>query len=142
MAIYRTQIDSPKGRDEVFEYLANFSNASGWDPGVTEARSLTSGSPELGSIYRLSVRVAGRHVPFDYRIIALDRPTRVVFRAEQSTMVSTDTITVNRAGAGSQVIYVAKFESRGMLRLFAPLVARTFQKMAERAAGGLRQALA
>ena len=34
MATYRTQIDAPRRQDEVFEYLATFSNAREWDPGV------------------------------------------------------------------------------------------------------------
>lgn len=142
MTTYRTVIDSAREQDEVFEYLATFSNAGEWDPGVTGAEPLTPGPPDVGSVYRLRVRVAGRDVPFDYRVVAIDRPTRVVLRAEQSGMVSTDTITVEQAGAGSQVGYVAVLESRGVLRLAAPLVARSFRKMADRGADGLRRALA
>ena len=142
MTTYRTEIGSPRDRDEVFEYLATFSNAVEWDPGVTEAEPLTPGPPDVGSVYRLRVRVAGRDVPLDYRVVAIDRPTRVVLRAEQSGMVSTDTIMVERAGAGSQVSYVAVLESSGVLRLAAPLVARSFRKMADRGADGLRRALA
>jgi carbon monoxide dehydrogenase subunit G len=142
MTTYRTEIDSPRERDEVFEYLATFSNASEWDPGVTEAEPLTPGPPELGSVYRLRVRVAGRTVPFDYRVVAIDRPTRVVLQAQASGMVSTDTITVEPAGAGSQVRYVAVLEGRGVLRLAAPVIARSFRKMADRGADGLRRALA
>ena len=142
MTTYRTEIGSPRDRDEVFEYLATFSNAGEWDPGVTKAEPLTPGPPDVGSVYRLRVRVAGRDVPFDYRVVAIDRPTRVVLRAEQSGMVSTDTIMVERDGAGSQVSYVAVLESRGVLRLAAPLVARSFRKMADRGADGLRRALA
>ena len=142
MTTYRTEIDSPRDQGEVFEYLANFSNAGEWDPGVTGAEPLTPGPPDVGSVYRLRVRVAGRDVPFDYRVVSIDRPTRVVLRAEQSGMVSTDAITVERVGAGSQVSYVAVLESRGVLRLAAPLVARSFRKMADRGADGLRRALA
>ena len=93
-------------------------------------------------MYRLRVRVAGRTVPFDYRVVAIDRPTRVVLRAQASGMVSTDTITVEAAGAGSQVRYVAVLEGRGVLRLAAPVIARSFRKMADRGADGLRRALA
>ena len=142
MTTYRTEIGTPRDREEVFEYLATFSHAREWDPGVTGAEPLTPGPPEVGSVYRLRVRVAGRDVPFDYRVVAIDRPTRVVLRAEQSGMVSTDTITVESAGTGSQVGYVAVLESRGVLRLAAPLVARSFRKMADRGADGLRRALA
>jgi carbon monoxide dehydrogenase subunit G len=142
MATYRTEIESPRRRDEVFEYMATFSNAQEWDPSVTEATPLTPGPPEIGSVYRLRVRVAGRTVPFDYRVVAIDRPVRVVLQAEGSGVVSTDTITVERDGAGSRVRYVAVLEGRGFLRLAGPLLARSFGKMADRAAAGLRQVLA
>jgi carbon monoxide dehydrogenase subunit G len=142
MTTYTTEIDSPRERDEVFEYLATFSNAREWDPSVTKAEPLTPGPPAVGSVYRLRVRLAGRQVPFDYEVVAIDRPTRVVLQARQSGMVSTDTITVERAGAGSRVRYVAVLEGSGVLRLAAPLIARSFHKMADRAATGLRRALA
>jgi carbon monoxide dehydrogenase subunit G len=57
-------------------------------------------------------------------------------------MVSTDTIRVEHEGSGSRVHYNAVLEPRGVLRLAAPLVARSFAKMADRGAAGLRLALA
>ena len=41
MTTFRTQIDAKGSQDEVFEYLATFSNAREWDPGVTEGEALT-----------------------------------------------------------------------------------------------------
>ena len=67
-------------------------------PGVTEGESLTPGPRRVGSVYRLAVRIAGRVVPFDYRVLDIDRPRRVVLQADARAMVSTDTITVERAG--------------------------------------------
>ena len=142
MATYRTEIDSPRPPGEVFEYMATFSNAREWDPSVREAEPLTPGEPEVGSVYRLNVRVTGRTVPFDYRVVSLDRPTRVVLQAQSSAVVSTDTVTVEPAGSGSRVRYVAVLEGRGVFRLGRPLIDRAFAKMADRAAAGLRQALA
>ncbi len=56
-------------------------------------------------------------------------------------MVSTDTIRVDRAGTGSRVRYDAVIEPRGVLRLAAPLVGRSFAQMADKGAAGLRLAL-
>ena len=142
MATYRTEIESTRRRDEVFEYMATFSNAHEWDPSVTEATPLTPGPPDIGSVYRLGVRLGGRTVPFDYRVVAIDRPTRVVLQAKGSGVVSTDTITVESDGTGSRVRYVAVLEGRGLLRLAGPLLSRSFAKMADRAAAGLRRVLA
>jgi carbon monoxide dehydrogenase subunit G len=142
MATYRAEIDSPREPDEVFEYLAAFSNAREWDPSVVEAEPRDGGRAELGSVYRLGVRTAGRVVPFEYEVVDLDRPNRVVLHAHRTGMASTDTITVEALHPGSRVRYVAVLELRGALRVAAPLVGRAFEKMADRAAAGLRRALA
>jgi dehydrogenase/reductase SDR family member 12 len=142
MATYRTQIDARRGQDEVFEYLATFSNASEWDPGVAEGEALTPGPVAIGSVYRLGVRLAGRIVPVEYQVVDMERPRKVVLQARHGRIVSTDTITVEWAGRGSRVRYVAVLQAVGLLRLASPLVARVFVGMAERAAAGLRRVLA
>ncbi len=142
MPTYCTVIDSPRPSDEVFEYMATFSNAGEWDPSVHEAEPLIAGPPEVGSVYRLGVRLAGRTVPFDYQVVDMDRPKRVVLQARGSGVVSTDTITVEQDGTGSRVRYVAVLEGKGLIRVAEPLIAWSFTRMADRAAAGLRQALA
>jgi len=142
VATYSTQIEAAKAQDEVFEYMATFSNAREWDPGVVEGESLTPGPAAVGSVYRLGVRIAGRVVPFEYRVLELERPRRVVLQATRGHIVSTDTITVEPAGSGSRVQYVAVLEGHGLLRLASPLIARFFATMADRGAAGLRTTLA
>ena len=142
MATYSTQIQAAKAQDEVFEYMATFSNAREWDPGVADGEALTPGPVAVGSVFRLGVRMAGRVVPFEYRVLELDRPRRVVLQATRGHLTSTDTITVDGAGSGSRVGYVAVLEGRGVLRLVSPLLARFFSAMADRAAAGLRATLA
>ena len=143
MTTYRTEIDSPRDRDEVFEYLATFSNAGEWDPGVTEAEPLTPGPPDVGSVYRLRVRVAGRTVPFDYRVVAIDRPTRVVLRAEQSG----DGVDGHDHGGASRV-GARRSATSPCWRAAAccawphPSSPGRSDKMADRGADGLRRALA
>ena len=142
MTTYCTVIDSPKEPKEVFEYMATFSNARDWDPSVVEAEALTPGQANLGSQFRLGVRVAGRVTWFDYTVVAIDRPKRVVLRAESGLVASTDTIEVEPLGSGTRMRYYAVLDPRGPLRLAGPLVGRSFGKMADRAAAGLRGALA
>ena len=141
MATYDTVFETTRPRDEVFEYLATFSNAQLWDPGVANGECLTPGPPAVGSVYRLGVRLLGRVVPFDYRVLELERPHRVVLRATHGRLVSTDAITVEPSGSGARVRYVANLEGRGVLRAASPLLARFFTRVADRAAAGLRGAL-
>ena len=59
MATYRTSVSSPRPPADVFAYLARFSNAAHWDPGVSAAEDITAGPPAFGSTYRLMVRFLG-----------------------------------------------------------------------------------
>lgn len=74
MASYRARVASSLPPTEVFDYMARFSNAVEWDPGVTEATEVDPGAPAIGSRYRLTVRAFGRAVPLEYRIAELTGP--------------------------------------------------------------------
>ena len=52
MATYSNSFVSPRSPAEVFDYMARFSNAVDWGPGVVEAWDLSGGPPK-----------AGEHVP-------------------------------------------------------------------------------
>ncbi len=143
MTTFHAFVSSPRSAAEVFTYLARFSNAEEWDPEVTGAEELTPGPPTRGSSYRLVARFLGFSVPLEYRIEEIDPPRRVVLRAENTMVRSTDVIEVTAtAGGGSSVTYEATLTSKGPSRLLAPLVAVAFRRIGDRAAAGLRAALA
>ena len=143
MATYHARVTSPWPPAEVFDYMARFSNAAEWDPGVTEATEADPGDPTLGSTYRLMVRTFGRSVPLDYRITEFDRPHRVVLSAENSMVRSTDVIEVSVGpGGGSTLTYDATLGLKGAAALFTPLLDLSFRRVGDRAIVGLRAALA
>ena len=143
MATYRTTIWTPRLPSDVFAYLARFSNAAEWDPGVIEAEDTTPGPPRQGSTYRLVVALLGRRVPLDYRIAEIDPPQRVVLKAQNALIRSTDIIEVVPAPeAGSAVTYTATLTLKGVMALFAPLLGAGFKRIGDRAAEGLRDTLA
>ena len=143
MATYRARVNSPWPPTEVFDYMARFSNAAEWDPGVTEAIAVDPGAPALGSTYRLMVRAFGRGVPLEYRIAEFDRPHRVVLSAENSMVRSTDVIEVSAGpGGGSTLIYDATLGLTGVAAPFTPLLGLSFRRIGDRAIVGLRAALA
>lgn len=143
MATYSNSFVSPRSPAEVFDYMARFSNAVDWDPGVVEARDLSGGPPRLGSTYRLVVRFFGRQVPLDYRIVEIDRPRRVVFKAESTKLKSVDTIEVATApGGGAQVNYVAVLSLKGASAVMSPVLGLAFNRVGDRAIAGLRSRLA
>ena len=143
MATYSNSFTSPRSPSDVFEYLARFSNAAEWDPGVVGAQDMDGGPPRLGSTYRLVVRFFGRQVPLDYKIVAIDPPRRVVFKAENTMLKSTDTIEVASApGGGAQVTYVAVLSLRGAFTVMSPVLGLAFKRVGDRAIAGLRSRLA
>src|SRR5271165_780701 len=142
MASYRARVTSPRPPAEVFDYMARFSNAAEWDPGVTEATEVDPGAPTLGSTYRLMVRAFGRAIPLEYRIVEMDRPHRVVLSAENSMVRSTDVIEVSSGpGSGSTLSYHATLELKGVAVLFTPFLGLSFRRIGDRAIVGLRATL-
>ena len=143
MATYRARVTSPRPPAEVFDYMARFSNAAEWDPGVTEATEADPGAPTLGSTYRLMVRAFGRAIPLEYRIAEIDRPHRVVLSAENSMVRSTDVIEVSACPeGGSTLTYDATLRLKGAAAVFTPLLGLSFRRIGDRAIVGLRAALA
>jgi len=141
MATYHVVVDSILSPEDTFDYLSTFSNAVEWDPGVVRGEALQPGSPRVGAVYRLGIPLGGMTATFDYRVTELERPHRVVLRADHPLARSTDTITIEPSATGATVRYDAVLEPKGILRLLAPFVARRFQAVGDRAATGLRSAL-
>jgi hypothetical protein len=126
----------------VFAYMARFSNAAEWDPGVTGAEELTPGPPALGSTYRLGVRSLGRSLNLDYRITEFDHPARVVLSAENTTLRSIDVIEITSdPGGGSTLTYDATLTLKGIFAVASPLLGPAFRRLGDRAAAGLRARL-
>jgi polyketide cyclase/dehydrase/lipid transport protein len=142
MASYRARVTSLRPPAEVFDYMARFSNAAEWDPGVAGATEVNPGAPALGSTYRLMVRSFGRTTPLEYRIVELDRPQRVVLSAENMAVRSTDVIEVSSGpGSGSTLTYDATLEFKGVAALLTPLLGLSFRRIGDRAIVGLRATL-
>jgi carbon monoxide dehydrogenase subunit G len=142
MARYTTTVQSNRSREEVFDYLANFANASEWDPGVVSAENLTGQPIGAGSQFRLMCRFSGRQFPLVYRITAFETPSRVVFEADQGNISSVDEIRFVARDEGTSVTYEASLRVTGPLgRLVDPLLAIAFRRIGGRAEVGLRREL-
>jgi hypothetical protein len=63
MAHYHATVDSRRSARDTFEYLATFSNAAEWDPGVLAAEQLDPGPVRAGTRFRLVVPFLGGACP-------------------------------------------------------------------------------
>jgi carbon monoxide dehydrogenase subunit G len=142
MASYAATITSARSAADTFAYLAEFSNTAAWDPGVLDAEQVGAGAVTVGTAFRLAVPFLGRRLTLVYQVIRLDPGREVVLRAAGRLLLATDRITVSEDGDRAVVRYEAQVRLRGPLRLVDPLLARGFRAVGDRAAAGLRSALA
>jgi hypothetical protein len=141
MARYQATVQSRRPAAEIFAYLATFSNAVNWDPGVLAAEQLDPGPVGPGSRFRLVVPFLGRRMSLTYQVTRYQPGHAVVVAATSGPLRATDTIVVTGDASGSAVSYQAEVRLRGPLRVLDPLLRPGFRAVADRAAAGLARAL-
>ncbi len=143
MASYRTTVACGRSADDIFSYLADFSSASEWDPSITSAEHSSAGDPRtVGATFRVVTGTSVSKVVLDYTTLELQRPSRVVLRGENNSMVSLDTITIaDRSDGGCEVTYDAQLELKGLRKLADPILQLGFKRLGDKARDGLRAKL-
>ncbi len=143
MARYSATVASPRSVPDTFAFLADFRTVAEWDPSIVTSTLENGGDPiRIGAVFKVKTKFAGREVELDYTTVELDSPHRIVLRGENATTVSIDTMTFTATAAGSEVTYDAKLELKGLLRLFDPVLALTFNLLGAKAKRGLAERLA
>lgn len=141
MARYHATVTSRRPASETFDYLATFSNAAQWDPGVLAGEQVDPGPVGVGSRFRLVVPFLGRRLELTYLVITHAPHRGVVLAAASRLLRSTDRIVVTPASAGAPVSYNADVRLAGPLRLLDPLLRRGFRTVGDRATAGLTSVL-
>jgi hypothetical protein len=141
MARYHATIRSRRPAPETFDYMATFSNASQWDPGVLAAQQLDPGPVAVGTRFRLVVPFLGRRLPLIYQVTRYAPHREVMLDAASRLLRATDSILVAPDGAGATVSYAADVALRGPLRLLDPLLRRGFRAVGDRGTAGLARTL-
>ncbi len=127
--------------EEAFAFIADFSNASLWDPGVVTSEPVRPGPAALGARYRLGVRMRGRVALMEYRVTTFEPPTRVVLTVAGSGVSAVDDIRFARTATGTTIDYTADIRLGGWMRLVQPFLGGAFAKIASEALGGMQAAL-
>jgi hypothetical protein len=142
MAIYVTSFDVRGGSaDRIFDYVADFSNAASWDPGVPHASKIGDDEPRLGTEFDIGVSVLGTATTFRYEITRFDRPNIVEFQAQTRWMKSRDEISFLPLSDGVHVTYIARLELSPLLLAADPALQFAFDAIGDRARDGLKNAL-
>ena len=141
MARYQATVQSHRPPAETFAYLATFSNAAEWDPGVLAGEQLDAGPVRLGTRFRLVVPFLGLRMPLTYHVTSYQPGREVVLAAASGLLRASDRIVVTGGADGSAVSYQAEVRLRGPLHLLDPILRPGFRAVADRAAAGLARAL-
>jgi len=141
MARLHETLETSLPLDQAFAFIADFSNAQRWDPGVAWSRSLTSGPPEIGAAYELGVRMGRRVAPMEYRVTAIERDARVVLTGQGSNVSAVDDIAFEQTPNGTRIDYTADIQLNGLLRLAAPFAGRAFAAIGRNARDGMQRTL-
>ena len=126
--------------DVVYAFLADFENATKWDPGTVECERL-EGDGGVGTRYRNVSSFLGRRTTVSYVTQELRPPTFLHFEGTNDQFTGHDRITLEAAGSGTQVTYDASFAFRGASVIAVPLVAVYLPVLASKTVTRLRETL-
>jgi len=134
-------ITVPGQKADVFAYVADFSNAAEWDPGVDSSTRSEDGPLGVGDRYALVVTFGGRSLKTRYETTAYEPTDLVRFEGGTSRFKSIDTITFTEVDAGIEIGYVADFILSFPLNLAEPFLKGRFNALADEALQGLKRVL-
>ena len=126
---------------QVLDYLKDFSNATEWDPGTQSCTQEGSGPVEVGTTWHNVSKIAGFTTELTYELVEV-APDRVVLVGRNKGATSTDTITVQPSGTGSEVTYHADLEMHGVSKLASPAMKVIFEKLGDEVQENLTRVLA
>lgn len=135
------QIETALPPDAAFAFVADFANSMAWDPGVATSERIDEGPPQVGSRFRLGVRLAGRVAPMEYRISVYEPSRQVVLVGTGSVVSAVDEIRFTPAGSGTRIDYTADIRLAGLLRLVQPFLGGQFARIGREALAGMKQTL-
>ncbi|MDA0353858.1 MAG: SRPBCC family protein [Chloroflexi bacterium] len=142
MPQYTTTVQSVWPVERAFVYMADLRNFERWDPGVKAARQASGNGPGPDSTFDVTVGGVLRDIVLRYEMLEYQPPHRVVVRARNRALESLDAIDVRPTEAGSEIVYSAALDFRGVYRPLNPLLALVFKRIVERAARGLQEVVA
>jgi hypothetical protein len=141
MPRYRTTVHSTLSPEAAFLYMADFSNAAVWDPGITSAERIGTGTVALGSRFVLQATFGKSTMPLEYVLAAYEPHHRLLLCAETDRVKSIDEITISPTSSGCNVTYDAELITLGSFKWLTPIVALMFKSIGDKARNGLQREL-
>lgn len=141
MASYKAEVHTDWSQQEAFDYLADFSSVSDWDPSIPRAECISGTPRRVGSRYEVDFKAVGRTFTLTYETIEIEEPHKVVLKSDEKAITSLDTLTFTPEGEGILVTYEAELTLSGPLKLADPALQAGFNKAGADAKKGLSERL-
>lgn len=123
----RTDIDRPAA--EVFDFVADQTNAPRWQHGLHEVRRVTSGPVGVGTEHVFSRRFAGMNIESRNRFTGYEPGRFVSFEIPSGKITGEASYLVEPTGPSTcQLISEEHFRVSGPAGLTAPILARVFER--------------
>lgn len=143
MPKYNVTVNSSKSPQEAFAYMSDMRLYAEWDKGIKKVELVAGSEPGKGAAYDVTVAgFLGRDAVLRYETTEFDPDTNVLLVGRNSMFTSVDRITIEQTPTGCNVTYDATLTLNGLLSPMNVLLGLVFNKIGDRAARGLRTALA
>lgn len=140
MDIART-VETATPIDRVFPYLADFTTAAQWDPNTSKVER-TSGDGGVGTVYATTSSFAGRELILNLEVVAYEPNHRIQFLSADRNVQVRDTVTCEATPTGgTRITYSSHVTYSGVAKLFGPFLRRSFERLFDSGATGLKQAV-
>ncbi len=139
MKLLRTVV-TDKPLPKVFDYLADFTTTTEWDPG-TVSTVRQKGDGGVGTTYLNISEFLGRKTELIYIVHELVDGQLIQLHGTNETVSAVDTMTFRPVPSGTEVTYTAEFSFKGVARFVAPLLGPALKRLGDNAEAGMRKAL-
>ncbi|MBB5854970.1 SRPBCC family protein [Amycolatopsis umgeniensis] len=129
----QSRVITPKPIDEVYAYLADFTNQPEWRFDVISCSLAAGTGGEPGAKYQQRVKPRGKEIGSEVELTRADEPTEVAFRTlDRGPVTVSGAWHLKSIGTGTEVICDVTIETRGFLRLLEFSMGPSLQKISDR----------
>jgi hypothetical protein len=138
----QTNVSTRRSPQEVYEYLADFSNQAEWRFDVLESELVQGETGRVGALYRQRVKQGRREMEIKAELTQADAPRTVAFRTVDSGPVEVSGAwQISETGEGTHVVCDVAIEAKGFVKLFEPFMGPGMKRTAARYEQDLAQQL-
>ncbi|MEL6982331.1 MAG: SRPBCC family protein [Actinomycetota bacterium] len=141
MARYVAKVTTNRSPEDAFAYMSDLTNFAEWDPGVTKVEVVEGAELDPPLEVDVTVTSVVGELTLRYALTQFEPHRRAVAKAETRILRSLDIILVEPTDDGCVVTYDAELTLRGPLAPLGGLLQPAFNKIGDKAAAGMADAL-